>query len=50
MLKNKKNDFLHLLTLLESFEKIVIYTKQAKDAESFYELNDQLNFNAVLNL
>ncbi len=50
MLRGKNNDLLHLLTMVESLEKIIIYTDQAKDAESFYELNDQLNFNAVLNL
>ncbi len=50
MLRDKCNDLLHLLTLLESLEKILVFSRQADDAESFYRLNDQLNFNAVLNL
>jgi len=50
MLRDKKNDLLHLLTMLESPEKIVLFSREAEDAETFYELNDQLNFNAVLNL
>lgn len=50
MLKDKSNDLMHLLTLIESLEKISLYTADANDAESFYALNDQLNFNAVLNL
>jgi uncharacterized protein with HEPN domain len=50
MLRDKKNDLLHLLTLLESLEKITLYSQDAKDAESFLALNDQINFNAVLNL
>ena len=39
-----------LLNILESIEKIFIYSKDCLDAETFYELNDQLNFNATLNL
>jgi len=50
MLRDKHNDLLHLLTLLESLEKILVFSQEADDAESFYRLNDQLNFNAVLNL
>jgi len=50
MLRDKRNDLLHLLTLLESLEKILAFSRRADDAESFYKLNDQLNFNAVLNL
>jgi len=40
MLKDKGNDLLHLLTLVESLEKIGLYAADAKDAESFYELNE----------
>ncbi|MDH7566965.1 MAG: DUF86 domain-containing protein, partial [Clostridiales bacterium] len=29
---------------------ILLYSKDCNDAETFYELNDQLNFNASLNL
>jgi len=50
MLRDKRNDLLHLLTMLESLEKILVFSREAKNAESFYNLNDQLNFNAVLNL
>lgn len=50
MLQGKHYDLLHLLTLLESLEKILVFSREADDAESFYRLNDQLNFNAVLNL
>jgi len=50
MLRDKRNDLLHLLTLLESLEKILAFSRETDDAESFYRLNDQLNFNAVLNL
>ncbi len=41
---------LHLLTILEAVEKIKIYTNDLKDADSFFEINDQLNFNASINL
>lgn len=50
MLRDKQNDLLHLLTLLESLEKILVFSREANDAESFFRLNEQLNFNAVLNL
>jgi uncharacterized protein with HEPN domain len=50
MLRGKHHDLLHLLALLESLEKILVFSKEANNAESFYRLNDQLNFNAVLNL
>ncbi len=49
MLRDKHNDLLHLLTLLESLEKILAFSREADNAESFFRLNDQLNFNAVLN-
>ena len=50
MLPNKKNDLLYLLNILESIEKIRLYAAETQDAEAFYQLNDQLNFNASLNL
>jgi uncharacterized protein with HEPN domain len=50
MLPNEKNDLLYLLNILEAIGKIWIYTKEAKDAETFYDLNEQLNFNASINL
>lgn len=50
MLPNKKNDLLYLLNILESIAKIKIYSSDTQDAETFFDLNDQLNFNASLNL
>lgn len=50
MLPNIKNDLMYLLNIVESIEKIKLYVLDCVDAESFYELNDQLNFNASLNL
>jgi uncharacterized protein with HEPN domain len=50
MLPNEKNDLLYLLNMLEAIGKIWKYTEETKDAETFYELNDQLNFNASINL
>ncbi|MCB0729227.1 MAG: DUF86 domain-containing protein [Ignavibacteriae bacterium] len=41
---------LHLLTILEAVEKINIYTIDLHNADIFYEINDQLNFNASINL
>ncbi|MDQ3022507.1 MAG: DUF86 domain-containing protein [Bacteroidota bacterium] len=43
-------NILHLLTILEAIAKIKIYCKDIQDAESLFEINDQLNFNAVINL
>jgi uncharacterized protein with HEPN domain len=50
MLPNEKNDLLYLLNILESIGKVGKYTEETKDPETFYELNDQLNFNASINL
>lgn len=50
MLKHERNDLMHLLTMLESLEKIIIYSDFADTPEAFYEHNEQLNFNAVLTL
>ncbi len=50
MLKHKTNDLLHLLSILESLEKIRLYSKDSESAESFFEYNDQINFNATLTL
>jgi uncharacterized protein with HEPN domain len=50
MLQDEHNDLLHLLTLIESLEKVLVFSREANDAESFFKLNDQMNFNAVLNL
>ncbi len=50
MLAEIKNDLLYLLNLLESIEKIHIYSKKGETAEDFFYANDQLNFNATLTL
>jgi uncharacterized protein with HEPN domain len=51
MLPNdEQNDLLYLLNILEYIGKIKRYTEKAKDAESLYELNEQLNLNASLTL
>lgn len=39
-----------MLTILEAIEKIKIYSSVFNDAITFYESNDQKEFNAVLNL
>jgi uncharacterized protein with HEPN domain len=43
-----KNDLVYFLTVLESTGKIIIYTENFNDAQTFYEANEQLNFNASL--
>jgi len=50
MLAEIKNDLLYLLNILESIEKIHIYSEKTGTAEDFFYANDQLNFNATLNL
>ncbi|MDR1368951.1 MAG: DUF86 domain-containing protein [Dysgonamonadaceae bacterium] len=50
MQRHIKNDLLHLLGILESVGKIGIYTATCFSPDDFYFLNDQLNFNASLNL
>ena len=50
MLKDKRNDLLYLLSILESVEKVVLYSQETDTAESFFEYNDQINFNATLTL
>jgi len=46
---NDKN-LIYFFTILESIEKIYIYTKKFEDDEAFYKANDQMNFNAVVSL
>ena len=50
MLQNEKNDLLYLLNVLEYIGKIWKYTERIKNAEQLFEVNDQMNFNASLNL
>jgi uncharacterized protein with HEPN domain len=45
-----KNDLLYLLRILESIEKIFLYTKDISSAEMLYHSNDQKDFNACLSL
>lgn len=48
MYSNK--NILHLLTVLESIEKIMLYTAGFSDKRSFYESGDQVQYNAVCHL
>jgi uncharacterized protein with HEPN domain len=50
MLPNEKNNLVYLLNILEHIAKIWKYSEGTKDAESLYELNEQLNLNASLTL
>ena len=50
MLANRKNDLLYLLNILESIGKVELYCSGIGSAEEFFAINDQLNFNATLNL
>jgi len=45
-----QNNLIHIFTILEAIEKINIYCKNFEDDEELYIANDQLNFNAVINL
>ncbi len=50
MLPGIKNDLMYLLNLLECIEKIILYSADCSDAETLFENNEQMNFNATLNL
>ena len=50
MLKSIRNDLMHLLNMMESIGKIGVYANGCKTAEDLFELNEQLNYNAILNL
>lgn len=55
LLKKKESLFsdkniLHLLTVLESIEKVMIYTTGFTDKQSFYDSEDQIHYNAVCHL
>lgn len=45
-----ENNLVHIFTILEAIEKINIYTLDFQDDEEFYVANNQLHFNAVVNL
>ena len=44
------NNLVYCFTILESIEKINIYTGDFQDEELFYSANEQMNFNAVVSL
>ena len=44
------NNLIYIFTILEAIEKINLYSKQCSDEEEFYYVNEQMNFNAVVNL
>ena len=44
------NNLIYVFTILESIEKINLYTKDLADDEEFYYANNQMNFNAVVGL
>ncbi|EMJ85440.1 DUF86 domain-containing protein [Leptospira meyeri] len=50
MLKNRKNDLLYLLNIIEYIEKINLYSNSFENPEALYETNDQMNYNAILSL
>ena len=43
-------NLIYIFTIMESIEKIGLYSKNFLDDESFYYANDQMNFNAVVSL
>lgn len=42
----EKRNFTYIMTILESIEKIFLYTKSFNDPDSFFAANEQMNFNA----
>lgn len=48
MLPTTNNDLVFLLQILESISKIKMYSNEFIDAYSFFQCNDQMNFNASL--
>ena len=44
------HNLIYIFTILEAIEKINIYTENIEDDEDFYCINEQMNFNAVVNL
>jgi uncharacterized protein with HEPN domain len=50
MLKNKRNDLLYLLNIIEYIEKINLYSNNLLNPETLYEENEQMNYNAILSL
>ncbi len=50
MQRHLKNDLLYLLRILESAEKIILYSGEFNKAMEFFDNRDQITFNAALNL
>ncbi len=44
------NNLIYIFTILEAIEKINLYSSDFIDEEEFYYANEQMNFNAVVNL
>lgn len=42
-----KDNFIYIITILESIEKCFIYTEDITNSNDFFGANDQLNFNAT---
>lgn len=42
----EKKNFTYIMTILESIEKVFLYTESFEDPDSFFEANEQMNFNA----
>jgi uncharacterized protein with HEPN domain len=43
-------NMLHILTILEAIEKVMVYAEGFEDEEELYRANKQLNFNGIVNL
>lgn len=50
MQQHLKNDLLYLLRILESAEKIILYSDIYDNPSDFFSANDQKDFNGCLNL
>lgn len=44
------DNLIYIFTILEAIEKINLYSADCRDDEEFYYLNNQMNFNATVNL
>lgn len=44
------SNLIYIFTILESIEKVFVYTKGFSDEDVFYDANEQMNFNAVVSL
>lgn len=46
----EKKNFIHIMTILESIEKASLYSQSFENPDSFFDANDQMNFNACQTL